>query len=52
MRQQQAIFSRKCVGRRGFDEFSYPAHNLIEVCQMGLASLTTKDLVGSQVNVV
>lgn len=29
-----------------------PAHNLIEVCQMGLASLTTKDLVGSQVNVV
>lgn len=39
----------KCIG---FEEFSYPTHNIIEICKMSLASLTSKDFIGSQVDVV
>lgn len=52
MGQQQVIQSRKYVGRIGVEGFSYPTHDIIKVCQMSLASLTPKDLVGSQVDIV
>lgn len=52
MGQQQAISGKKCVGGIELDGFPYPTHDIIKVCQMSLTSLATKDLVGSQVNVV
>lgn len=52
MGQQHDTYSRKCARGIGFGEVSYPTHDIIKVCQMSLASLTTKDLIGSQVDVV
>jgi hypothetical protein len=46
------VIHSRSLGRRGFRAFSYPAHDLVEVRQMSLASFTPEDLVGSQVDVV